>query len=312
MASFELFILCHNRPEMAELAINSALNQIDKDFTLIISDNSTTNDVYNLCISKYPKIKYVRRYLNNNLEHFKCCISEANSDYFCIFHDDDLLIKNFIEIAKHYADLYPSLVAFGYNSFLSINGDNVRRHFYNSHKTIYIINNVQTLINAYFNFSTFGYPAFPGYVYKKSVQTILYPSNGGKYSDFQWLVMLINLGNIGWINTPTFIYNLHGNNDSLRESMGDRLKILSFIKNSNMQFSSLDLNIYRIFLYNRLILCCNYKKITSYKKIYDKVKIHFVFNYKIYIFLYEFIINKLINKYNKIFKKGNYVDALEE
>ena len=101
-----IYITTYNRVQYLKLAIDSILNQSYDNFTLIILDNCSTDGTYEYVLSlKDSRVKYIRHSQNigggANINYaFKNCTSE----YFCVFHDDDILNEKIIEKEIEYME----------------------------------------------------------------------------------------------------------------------------------------------------------------------------------------------------------------
>ncbi|WP_142392190.1 glycosyltransferase family 2 protein, partial [Bacillus thuringiensis] len=86
-----ILIPAYNRPYYLELALNSALNQTYENIEIIISDDSTNNEV-NVMIQPYLReyecITYVENETPLVAENFNKCIELANGDYINFLLDD--------------------------------------------------------------------------------------------------------------------------------------------------------------------------------------------------------------------------------
>lgn len=231
MESLIIYILCHNRPDDAKQAILSVLNQTDQAFTLIVSDNSSTDEVEQMVRSEFPEIHYIRRLpMLPALDHFNRCIADAQSDYFCLFHDDDLMGSDFVSTMKQSMLDYPSAIAFGCNANIESFGklDGLSFRSFRNHE---LIANARDLAMRYFSRAQSGIAPFPCYVYNRSqIAAIRIPNDGGKYADVTWLLNLAKIGQIVWINKPLMTYRMHASNDGNVESMRDRLRFLRYLK----------------------------------------------------------------------------------
>ena len=84
-----------DRPAYLKQAIESILAQDFDDMEIIISDNASKRQTFDI-VSDFndKRIKYSRNSkdlgLTNNLNR---CIAMANGKYICIFHDDDIMLK---------------------------------------------------------------------------------------------------------------------------------------------------------------------------------------------------------------------------
>lgn len=93
MSSLTIFVLCHNRPDFTRQTLRSILDQTDGDFELVVSDNSSNDEVEQMVRAEFPQVDLRRRVpMFRQLEHFNRCIDEAETDYFCLFHDADLIV----------------------------------------------------------------------------------------------------------------------------------------------------------------------------------------------------------------------------
>ena len=108
MDTFSLFLITRNRPHLLKLALNSVLNQTISNFPIIVSDNSTNNETKEMVESLYlnqSNIIYRKREREYGLiEHWNKVLSEVRSEYFMIFHDDDVMhpdmIRTMLNIIK--------------------------------------------------------------------------------------------------------------------------------------------------------------------------------------------------------------------
>jgi len=122
--TLSIILLTHNRPYQAYEAIRSILAQSDHRFKLIVSDNSSSDELKNLLgadlINLPPlKFKYLKRdKVYSVVDHGNLCLDEVDTSYFCLFHDDDLMLPNFV--ANFWSALrdYPALNSCGMNAFI--------------------------------------------------------------------------------------------------------------------------------------------------------------------------------------------------
>jgi GT2 family glycosyltransferase len=253
--SLTIYILCHNRPADTRHALQSVLAQGDQDFSLIVSDNSSNDEVQHLVKNEFPNVSYIRRLpMLPALEHFNCCIEEVKSDYFCLFHDDDLMSENFVSVMKKNIHDYPMAIAFGCNAHIETLGQLTSHPSFRSFHTHEIINKPGDLAMRYFSRGQSGIAPFPGYVYdRRKVAAQRLPVDGGKYSDVTWLLNLVSLGQIVWINECLMTYRMHDSNDGSIESMRDRLRFLRYIKQNLNQIGENVLSDYRCsFIYKSI------------------------------------------------------------
>ncbi len=254
----DVFLLCHNRPESAKEAIESILAQGDEGLRLIVSDNSSDGRVAEMLATGFPDVRIVQRGGLPALAHFNACIAEAAADYFCLFHDDDLMGPEFISEMRRASRRYPDAVALGANAWVVNLESGARIRSFRAFGQYQIIASARDLFRRYFGRHQTGIAPFPGYVYRTAAAgKERIPEAGGKYADVTWLLRLASLGRMVWCNTPLMDYHIHGGNDGLRESRRDRLRFLGFIKRCPACANAADLSDYRYFLYKKLVTSCD-------------------------------------------------------
>jgi hypothetical protein len=254
----EVFILCRNRPILAKNCIESVLLQVKKNYKIVISDNSTNNDVQELCKNYFPLLDYRKRSNLPIMNHFEICSIEANEKYYCLFHDDDIMLPFYTYYIDEAIARFPEASAYGVNSYiLNINKTLNDKYFF-SHKKFIKILKPEVLIKRYFSRHSAGFAPFPGYVYNKiHSNKIKFPTLCGQNADFIWLVKLLKVAPIVWINKCLMIYHYHDKNISNFEVFKDRLSLLAFIKKNLNQKS---IYIYRSFI-ARTFLPCNRREL---------------------------------------------------
>ncbi len=230
MSTIQVFIATHNRPNLVLNSVNSVLSQTYSNFKLVVSDNSTNNETETI-LSKTndSRFTYVKRKNNfSGIDHLNLILSEINEDYFMIFHDDDLMLPEMLEVLYKKINLTPDIVAVGSNAFLNKYGIEKSKLFFNTKNDI-LISKPAELVEEYFRYRT--YAPFPSYLYKKTVSDKyrLNPQNGGKYSDLSFLVDILNLGTILITSTPTMKYFIHSNQDTSSHIFIDKLKLIDYV-----------------------------------------------------------------------------------
>lgn len=252
-----IYLLTHNRPHQAIEAIRSILVQSDRRFKLIVSDNSDNNELSSLLGSLRLSLEYI--YRNDNgaclpaFEHFNLCISEVDTQYFSLLHDDDLVLPNYVAEFWRAQQFFPNAIAFGCNARI--------RHLSGLEKPSFVSSGQycrpitpKDLAWRYFGKHQLGIAPFPFYVYnKREMRDIRFSGQFGKYADVAWLLDLANKGNMVWINSPMGVYQHHQGNDSNLESRRDRLSFLAYLKQNTLPEPSLMLTLYRQFLYKKLL-----------------------------------------------------------
>lgn len=250
-----IFIQCYNRPTLAKLAIESILRQTNTDFRLVISDNSSNDEMYRLVQAESPALEYRRRVPPlPALDHFNKSASEADTELFCLFHDDDLMEPGYVEAMLDTISQFPNAVAYACNA-VTMDDDVIRKgSFFESGDRHVVLDSPRALAGRYFSRYPNGYAPFPCYIYRSSVvkQIPLNPQTGGKYSDVAWLLEIAKHGPIVWDSRELIRYRMHTANDSNIESLGDRLKLLGFLKLNESFVGRSVIDDYRFGLYKRL------------------------------------------------------------
>lgn len=229
--SLQLFILCHDRPDFARQAIQSAAAQTVKAFEIVISDNSTSDSVQELVQSEFPHLDFRRRPKNlSAFDHFNLCLSEATADYVCLFHDDDLLGPRYVESMFETIARYPDAAAISVNAWATEEGKPAHL-FFDTTGAVQFVDDPKQLATHYFSRHQLGFAPFPGYVYATArLRGLRFETAAGKYADVTWLLRVAARGAIVWIAQPLMTYRLHAGNDGRRESIADRLKLLAYFK----------------------------------------------------------------------------------
>lgn len=196
----QVFILTRNRAEYLDLTLNSVLKQTYSNIEIIISDNSTENDTYNMLKKRINnRLKYVKRdpdYVNP-FDHFNKILSEVTSEYFIMFHDDDLMEANMVLKLVQFLNSNPNCVAVCTNAYdIDENGNMLKR--FSKVWEDRIVKDGKELFDIYSqNLSL----PFPSFMYRRALlKDISFDnSKGGKYSDSCFILDLLNIGQIAFV-----------------------------------------------------------------------------------------------------------------
>jgi len=255
MKFLTIYILCHNRPDFAREAIQSVIRQSCQSFSLIVSDNSSNDEVENMVKGEFPGIHYVRRTpMLKPLEHFNRCIDEAQTDYFCLFHDDDVMAPDFVETMAKCLTAYPKAIACGCNARIESFGKLEKRTSFRALRNYEMITTPRNLARRYFSRAQSGIAPFPGYVYNRQlVGDQRLSVEGGKYADVAWLLDLAGRGSIVWVTASLMTYRIHEKSDGGSESLRDRLRFFGYLKRNREVFGEGLLKDYRSFVYKKIL-----------------------------------------------------------
>jgi len=262
LKTLSIILLTHNRPLQAYEAILSIATQNNKNFKLIISDNSSDSsleDMLNQHILNSDQINFdyrKRDKVYSAVDHGNLCLNEVDTDYFCLFHDDDLMLPNFVENFWAVLKLNPQMVSCGMNAYienLNSQENKSKRLFFKDFRRYIGPISPKNLIEKYFGRNQLGIAPYPSYIYKKSaLEKMRFTSEDGKYGDVTWLLRVSAMGPMIWVNLPSMIYRLHDGNDSMTELRRDRLRFLSHIKKNTFTYGENILEDYRFFIYKKL------------------------------------------------------------
>ncbi|WP_162784560.1 glycosyltransferase family 2 protein [Polynucleobacter necessarius] len=252
-----IYLLTHNRPVQAVEAIESILAQSDSRFELIVSDNSDTDELRQL-IGDKTRLTYIKRPIGlSGIEHGNFCLSEIEKtdgcQYFTLFHDDDLMLSNYVGNFWRAQALYPTAVAFGANAQVEQHKKFTELSFKAARDYLGPFN-PNNLLRRYFSHHQLGIAPLPSYFYRRSaLHGLRFDKAGGKYGDVQWLSRWAIRGPVIWIAEPMMIYRMHESNDGNIESRHDRFRFLAYLKRSGEIFSPEILGDYRNFFYKKLL-----------------------------------------------------------
>ena len=287
----QVFIPTYNRPNLILKSLNSVLNQTYSDFEVIVSDNSSNELTENL-FKKITNGRVLYRKRNkvlSGIEHLNAILDEVESEYFIIFHDDDVMHPQMInELLKNLSE-NESIIAIGCNALVS-NHNKWRKAKFGNFKKDIIIKSPFELLEGYVSLNK--YVPFPSYMYKKIVSENLRLNieNGGKYSDLAFLIEILDYGKIAFLSKTLMTYFIHNNQDTSLHNFSDKSKLIEYLqikiglsKNDLLIKKMRSQNIYMDlkYKYNNRLLNRRYKKrnelILKYLNFIHFTKIYFFF-----------------------------------
>lgn len=261
MKIITIVLLCRNRLNYFKETIKTIIEQNNDSFKILISDNSTNLQINNLVKEEYSTIDYISWFPGIPLEeHISRVIDIVNTPYFVMFHDDDLLDKEYLNNILEQFKINPNAVAIATNGILIDN--NGKKILKNEIGSEYCFKKKEKLIEfqeknkfalQYLSGDAGGVAPFSSYAYNKKLILGQYSEIklGRNYFDTLFLIKLIEKGKIIWIN-----------------------KILVEIRTSHENVSSLSKMDYKYF-----IAQLKYKNYHGINKIYiDEYRILRIFN----------------------------------
>ena len=103
-----ILIPVYNRENLIEETVQSALNQTYKNIEIIVVDNQSTDNTWEILqklASQYERIKIFQNERNiGPVRNWKICIDEASGEYGKILWSDDLIAPQFLEKTVPYLE----------------------------------------------------------------------------------------------------------------------------------------------------------------------------------------------------------------
>ncbi len=240
----------YNRSDSLKITIDSIISQegFDNSIEVIISDNASTDNTYNLVKSyeKYSNIKYYRNKTNLNDYNFILAISYAKGEYIKLLSDNKPLKEKFIinmqkAVKKNPSLIFHKIIDKEENLFVEINS-----------------------VNEFIKIASFYSTWLPAYTYRKDVLDKIDYKN---YDHTTKLVQLIIALKVLEIN-PNCIFIIGKSMDDLGASRKGGY------------------NIFEVFINNYINILTNNKNINPIVLFNEKCKllIYFVFNWIYNIF----------------------------
>lgn len=223
-----VYIMTHNRPDMLLEVLQALEEQAFKRYNLIVSDNSDNQETRKKLENAgyLDKIEYVFR--NNMVGHTNKILTEVETDYFMILHDDDIPMPEMIE--KLYKKVKDSdYVAVACNAYVFWETtDKVFGKFIDIDEDMRV-DSFEMAFSCYFE--GIGAAPYPSYIYnKRKIPELHIKVEAGKYSDATWLSGLTRYGELYWIAEPLLFYRKHGNQESANADYEAKTLLLRYFK----------------------------------------------------------------------------------
>lgn len=222
MSLITVVVTTYNREEYLKDCIQSILDQSFQDFELlIISDgffestktvvDSFKDNRITLIFNEHTGLPAVSRNIG---------IINANSKYIAFCDDDDIWLKNKLEIQYNYSQKYNNILLHT-NVFL-IDKQNIRLKTPNSLlKSLYRFSKYNLYITNFLTLSTI-------LLNTKLAQQIKFDENPNYRGseDYKFILEVINIAKIKYINKKLVGYRIHNNNISSNKNNGYKRSIL--------------------------------------------------------------------------------------
>ena len=248
--NIQVYILSRNRPDYLRVTLDSLLKQNHSPikFEIIVSDSSDNDDVCNMIDEDYAykNIKYIRRSgVTSHMGHTQLVVSELNSEYSVIFHDDDILHPDYMIDMSSFLNNNENIVAVGCNGMNFKNNTSDPKNLLDAKLRIYNLsspikfNNEKEFLERYLP-GNGGNASLPSYMYRTKYlkQAMIKAPFRGKHFDVGILSSLLNYGTIVWLKKPLVYYRWHTSNLSITESIPERIALLNYMKKKGVEKNS--------------------------------------------------------------------------
>ena len=230
--SVQLFILSRDRVDFCREAVVSAIGQTYANCQVVVSDNSESENVAEMLAKEFPEVVVIRRKPTlPALSHFNILIDEAVSPLMVLFHDDDVLEPEYVDQMVSLFQQHPEVAAVGCNAKILRGISSTGLPFMGAFRGTVKLRRPFDLLEPYLSISLTSPAPFPGYMYRTSIirGLGLNAEYGGKHADVSFLANILARGPMVWTSECLFRYRFHGQNDSSKESIADRLRWLRHI-----------------------------------------------------------------------------------
>lgn len=249
LPSMQIFIMSCDRPQYLYESLTSALAQ-DKsgiDLEVIVSDNSTTNDVEEMMQKHFPDVRYIRRWPQTD-EHIQKITIEATADFIVIFHDDDVLLPCYCQKMMQAFIKYPAASVIGSNAIV-IDEKGVEGRLFHTHKTDKVIECKKWFMRQYIArcAEEMGVAPNPSYCYRRASLNLNHTNmrDGGKYSDAPFVAKKLEYGPIVWLSETLIKYRIHAANDSSVIYINEYRKLWRYMTNIGIDRNDLEFKEWR-------------------------------------------------------------------
>jgi glycosyltransferase involved in cell wall biosynthesis len=269
MKKIQVVILSRDRPQYLKQAIDSILAQTQNIFELTVSDNSEKEEVSWMISQNYKNsdFKLIRRSPPvSSKEHFQTVISELTAEYSILFHDDDIMHPNYIEVMGSNLPR-DGVIAVGCNAFEFKNTKDLECKDKICNFTSLKRFDIKKDFLAQYLPTGNGIVPFPSYIYNtRFLKKISFPSlSAGKYSDVILLSSLLDYGNIVWLPNVLMYYRRHDSNDSNFHNIAALIGLFNYMNINGLKKSHDSMILFRFMLWFRWIIKQDVKNISLWR-----------------------------------------------
>lgn len=266
-----VYVLARNRVNFASKMIESLANQKNKNFCLVLSDNSESklvafNELVRRFEYQFEKFDYrLRDGINDLWSHLKLCVEECDTQYINILHDDDLVNDDYIDWIISTINANPDINVFAPNAHVINEEGSIIGKMRKSNLPV-VIKKTDDLYNSYFSVKSSGIACFPFYTYRlTTLKTALtLPLTCGYYSDVEIISRMVGKTPIYWSEKLVAKYRMHSENMSKLENIIDRYSLGEHIKKTAAKKT---VSIYKSWLIYSLIIAKLKNKRQTYRSL---------------------------------------------
>jgi glycosyltransferase involved in cell wall biosynthesis len=227
-------ILTRNRYQYLRRALDSALSQKNVEISIIISDNSDkdNHETENMMMHDFNNVEYIRRSPPISMEkHFQTVLRECKEKYLIIFHDDDIMKENFIDVLLKEIKKDDKIIAVGCNAQIINDSGITNMSLMGRFRKKIIINSAESMANYFFSLWGIKPAPFSSYIFNARLIKAEFFNwkHGGIHFDVSFLLKAVRQNNIVWIPDCLMYYRTHANNVGGKEYINDRIGLLRYV-----------------------------------------------------------------------------------
>mgnify|MGYP006083621349 CR=1 FL=1 len=228
-----VYVLCAGRTDYLEEMLSSLVKANTRNFTITISNNSSSKDV-EIYLVKLAN-KYGVDYRENKPDyhgifpHMDSIFKESKFEYTCVLHDDDIIHQNYFDICVSLIENNRHALAVACNANLILGKNPISKKFAVSTNGLDVsLSKPLDLLERMFDFSS-SLPPFPAWIYKTSAVRDLSQSAyaGRNYGDVMLLATLLKSGTLIFSDSVGMGYRRHDKSMSAHTSILSRNEFLS-------------------------------------------------------------------------------------
>jgi glycosyltransferase involved in cell wall biosynthesis len=219
--SLEVFVLSYNRPDELKKSIHSLLNQTIDGFDIIVLDNASECDMTSVVNSfGNSRVRLIQNKTNiNSFNNFCKAIQLASKEYLVIFHDDDCMSPQLLEVELGLFKKHPETGFIATGVTLVSDKDKMMKFetFDPANVRFEMIGANAGILDAYFSSKVFG---FSSIMYRTNlVKTVNpHPERYAQVIDRAFMLNLSIQAPVIFLQAPNYNALQHANQDSYKRS----------------------------------------------------------------------------------------------